>query len=144
MGRYLDLLPEQQPDIDIPRCEKGERSEIRREGSGLSFRLIRFFRNLVSQRKPSPKLAAGRPIRPPRPSPPPAAIAVRAARAAGRSRGAIRPSASPISARRSSQAIADRLGGGLHRMAASRHRRAHVVAPAKDVTQVKPQPKARK
>lgn len=29
------------------------------------------------------------------------------------------------------QAVADRLGGGMHRMAVSRHRRAHVVAPAK-------------
>lgn len=29
------------------------------------------------------------------------------------------------------QAIANQLGGGLHRMAVSRHRRAHVVAPAK-------------
>jgi len=29
------------------------------------------------------------------------------------------------------QGIANKLGGGLHRMAVSRHRRAHVVAPAK-------------
>ncbi len=42
-----------------------------------------------------------------------------------------RLAAEMIAAGATDQAIADRLGGGLHRMAVSRHRRAHVVAPAK-------------
>jgi hypothetical protein len=33
------------------------------------------------------------------------------------------------------QAIADRLGGGIHRMAVSRHRRSHVEAPAPAIAQ---------
>jgi hypothetical protein len=42
-----------------------------------------------------------------------------------------RIAAEMIAAGAADQAVADRIGGGLNRMAVSRHRRAHVVAPAR-------------
>jgi hypothetical protein len=47
-----------------------------------------------------------------------------------------RIAAEMIAAGAADQAIADRLGDGLHRMAVSRHRRAHVVAPAKALAEM--------